>query len=79
MTKEQRLKKAIEIAQKSIYDSAVYLGRWNGYNVFEPTFTDDKEHIIGIPQYILEWNGTFRWTNNTAVSFAIMDAFPSKE
>ena len=68
-------KKAKKMARESIYDDAEYRGQWNGFDVYEPTFNDDKEHIIGIPQFILVKDGTLRWTKNTKESFAIMSHF----
>ena len=48
------------MAQESIYDDAQYVGRWNDFEVYEPIFNDDEEHIIGLPQYILAKGDTLR-------------------
>jgi hypothetical protein len=77
MENKHILKRAVAMAQESIYDNAAYLGDWNEYAVYEPTFNDDEVHYIGIPQYILEKGGMLRWTKTETESFAIMDAFPS--
>jgi hypothetical protein len=72
---EKNLKQAQKIARASIYDDAKYIGKWNGYEVYEPIFTDDKEHYIGFPQYILVKGETLRWTKDHTESIAIMDVF----
>jgi hypothetical protein len=50
-----------------------YLGRWNGYEVFEPIFNNDETHCIGVPQFILARNNIVRWTKDNDESFKIMD------
>lgn len=79
METDKYLNKAIEMARASIYDTAAYLGEWNGYRVYEPDFNDNKEHCIGIPLFILEKDGKLRWTRDGAESFDIMDALYEKE
>lgn len=66
------------MAQKSIYDNARYLGKWKGFEVYEPVFEDDEIHYIGTPVFILAKNGTIRWTAGMEESFAIMDKFWEK-
>lgn len=53
------------MAQESIYDDAQYVGRWNGFEVYEPIFNDDEVRFTGLPQYILAKGGTLRWTHDT--------------
>lgn len=72
---EYTLNLAIKMAQKSIYDSARYLGEWRGFGVYEPTFEDDEVHFIGQPEFILAKNGSMRWTMGLDEAFAIMDKF----
>ena len=45
---KETLSKARKMAQKSIYDDAQYVGRWNDFEVYEPIFNDDEEHFIGL-------------------------------
>lgn len=71
MKKRFRLK-ARRMARESIYGEARYVLFWNGYFVFEPVFTDLKEHCVGIPEFILIKDGEARWTNDCDESFAIM-------
>lgn len=70
--KQKFLEKARKIAQQSIYDNVKYIGKWKGYDVFEPTFDDDEVHFIGFPQFILYNEKGYRWTNNNEESSAIM-------
>lgn len=41
------LENIVRFAQKSIYDTAEYLGKWNGYTVYEPGWNDDEPRYIG--------------------------------
>jgi hypothetical protein len=63
------------MATDSIYDDAVCVGIWNGYEVYEPIFNDDEEHFIGFPQFIIAKNGEIRWTRDDKESMEIMDSF----
>lgn len=60
--KKETLDKAVAMAKASIYDNAEYIGRWKGYEVFEPGFDDDEPRFIGMPQFILEKGDVFRWS-----------------
>lgn len=52
------------MAKKSGYDYAKYSGKWNGYQVFSPYFSDNSFiHCIGSPRYILKNDNELRWTN----------------
>lgn len=79
MKASKTLDSAIEMAQKSIYDSARYLGKWKGFDVYEPVFEDDEVHFVGQPEFILAKNGSMRWTIGTDDAFAIMDEFSADE
>ena len=68
------LKQAKIMVKASIYDDAKYVGEWNGYAVYEPTFNDDETHYIGFPQFILAKNGSLRWTKDNAESRKVMVA-----
>lgn len=57
-----KIKKAMELAKSSIYDGVQHLGKWNGYEVFDPIFDDDEPRFIGLPQFILEKDNKFRWS-----------------
>ena len=66
------LKSAQKLAQSSIYDSAEYIGDWNGYAVYEPIFNDNKSHCVGFPSFILANDKGLRWTYDWEESRAIM-------
>ena len=62
----------IKFAQKSIYDTAEYIGEWNSYKVYEPGFNDEKECCTGFPSFILVKGNTIRWNEDWEESRAIM-------
>ncbi len=75
MTKE----KIQRFAQKSIYDNAEYLGKWKGYEVYEPGFDDEEPRCIGFPQFILVRGDSIRWSKDWEESRAIMSALYPKD
>lgn len=79
MKTSKALDAAVKMAQKSIYDSARYLGKWKGFDIYEPVFEDDEVHFIGQPEFILAKSGSMRWTIGTDEAFAIMDEFSADE
>ena len=40
-------------AKKMGYDDALYIGKWRGYDVYEPTFEGSGPHFVGPPLVIL--------------------------
>lgn len=79
MKESHDLKRAVQMAKESIYDGARYIGEWNGFDVYEPTFADDEPRFIGFPQFIIAKNGKMRWTDGESESRAIMREFASGE
>lgn len=77
MKSETDLQKAIQMAKAEIYDGARYIGTWNGFDVFEPTFNDNEPRFIGFPQFIIAKDGVCRWTASDDESRAVMRAFAS--
>jgi len=72
--------KIVKFAQSSIYDTADYIGKWNGYDVYEPGWNDDEPHCVGFPSFILVKDDNIRWTKDWDESRAIMSVlFPNKE
>lgn len=69
----------ITFAKKSIYDTADYLGDWDGYAVYEPGWNDDLPHFTGFPLFILVKGETIRWTKDWQESRAIMSALYRKD
>jgi len=47
------MKSIIEFAKKQGYDDAVYLNKWNDYDVYEPVFNEDGVAYVGPPLIIL--------------------------
>lgn len=74
----KELNNAIQLAKSSIYDGAKYLGKWHEYDVFKPTFNDNKPRCIGFPQFILAKDGSMRWDDGEAESRALMRHFYTK-
>lgn len=67
----------LKFARKSIFDTVKRLGKWNGYEVWEPGFSDGQPRYIGFPQFILVKGDFARWTKDWKESQQIMDAFIS--
>lgn len=70
-------KKILKFARKSIFNTVMRLGEWNGYEVWEPGFDDDEPRFIGFPQFILVKGDSIRWTKDWEESQAIMNRFYS--
>ena len=66
-----------EFAKDNGYDNAEYLGIWQDYKVFEPTFNDNNEHYIGYPLSILLKDGEIRFTTEKE-TFEVLDFFAKK-
>lgn len=71
--KQKILQKVKKMARNAGYHDAKAIGKWKGYEVAEPIFTDGVVHYIGIPMFILVKDGTMRWTVNWQESKAIME------
>lgn len=69
--KEQKI---LSFARKSIYDRVKYLGKWKGFEVWEPGFSDGVVRYTGFPQFILVKGSEMRWTRDDKESQSIMDA-----
>lgn len=69
---DKYLQKARKMARESIYDDAEFLGEWNVYAVYKPSWNDDEPRFIGFPQYILANDKGIRWTSDSEESMAIM-------
>ena len=55
--------KVIEFAKKNGYDTALPLGKWKGYNAYEPVMkgaTEENPAIVGQPLMILEKGNEIR-------------------
>lgn len=82
MQELSKLKRAIHKAKLSIYDGARLIGKWNGFEVYEPIFADNEPHYIGFPQFIIakanKKGNKMRWANAEEAR-AIMDKFSSNK
>lgn len=65
----------LKFARKSIYGTVERLGEWRGYEVWEPGFSDDEEHCVGFPSFILIRGDSIRWTRDWEESRAVMRRF----
>ena len=45
--------RVIDFAQQQGYDSAEYIGKWRGYDVYEPLFAGEEVACVGSPLIIL--------------------------
>lgn len=46
------------------YDNAKFIGLWNGFEVYQPIYSNSEIHYIGYPHRILLKENTIRWTSN---------------
>jgi hypothetical protein len=65
---------AKKLATDSIYDDAVFVGTWEGNEVYKPIFTDNKEHCVGFPEFIIGKAGHLRWTKDNKESSEILNS-----
>jgi hypothetical protein len=75
--KTDYLNTAKRMATDSIYDDALFIGTWNGYEVYEPTFNDDEEHFVGFPEFIIAKAGSVRWSKDYKESNKIIRSLKS--
>lgn len=64
----------LKFVQKSIYDTAKHIGKWKGFEVWEPGFSDGKPRFLGFPQFILVKGDAIKWNEDDNDSRAIMNA-----
>lgn len=56
--------KVVQYAKETGFYGASYLIDWNGYEVYEPTFSErDDIPMIGMPQFILYKSGEIRFSS----------------
>ena len=60
------------MAKEAGYHNAKYAGVWEGRYVYEPVFSDEEIHFIGIPQFMVVEGGQLRWTKTDDESSSIM-------
>lgn len=64
---------ARDLAQAAGFDNVKRVGKWHGFDVFDPDYNDDIIRYIGLPQFILVKDGVSRWSSPDE-AFEIMDA-----
>lgn len=63
------------MATEAGYQTVLRLGAWKGHTAYSPDFTDDLDHCIGLPEYILHKEGQApRWATYEEAS-EIMKTF----
>jgi hypothetical protein len=43
----------LKFAKKQGYDEISYIGKWRGYDVYEPMFESEEVAFVGLPYVIL--------------------------
>ena len=71
--KQKKLMEVKKMARDAGYHDVRVIGKWNGWQVAKPIFSDDITHYVGYPQYILVKNDKIRWTSSYKESDNIMD------
>jgi len=56
------MERILDFAQEHGYDSVVRVGKWRGYDIYEPVFDNDKVNIVGIPLMIIADGDNIRMT-----------------
>lgn len=70
--KKRFLRRALKMAREQGYHNVKYICKWKGKFVYEPKFSDNEIHYVGIPQFILVDGEKMHWTESPEESFAIM-------
>ena len=73
--------KIIAFAKEWGYSGAQYSGKWNGYEVYNPTYegaTEEEPAIIGLPLIILVKGNEIRLSTPDE-AFAYLDTLPDEE
>lgn len=71
--KREILDETRKMAKAAGYHDVRRAGKWKGYEVIEPIFTDGKFHFCGLPQYILCKGEALRWAEDYEEILDIMD------
>lgn len=71
---QKKLRKAEELAKDAGFHDAKYVGKWKGFDVVEPIFTDEFVHYTGLPIFILSKGGVLKWEKTPEICFEIIDA-----
>lgn len=66
------MEQILKLAKKIGADGAEFATKWNGFNVYTPTYKGDETPIIGNPQFILVSGETIKLAL-TDEAFEILD------
>ena len=66
------MEQILKFAQKNGADGAEYVTKWRDFEVYTPTYKDDKMPVIGAPQFILVSGKTIKWASPDE-AFEIID------
>ena len=55
-----KMETIISFAKQQGYDNAIYLGKWKGYDAYEPVFDGADVSFVGLPYIILAKGDTVR-------------------
>ena len=67
------MEQILKFAKKGGADGAEYVTKWNGFEVYTPTYKDDDTPIIGFPQFILVSGEEMKWASPDE-AFEIIDS-----
>ncbi len=81
MGSPMEIRKIIEFAEEFGYDTVKYLGRWRGYDVYDPEDSDPDtpERVIGLPFSILVKDDEIRISSLAEERAIIARFFPDDE
>lgn len=68
----------VKFAKENGYDNAKYIGKWQDFKVYEPTFNNKEVHYVGYPLSILEKNNKIRFTTEKEC-FDVLDSLPQED
>jgi hypothetical protein len=63
----------IAFAKQHGYDNAIYLGKWKGYDAYEPVFDGADVSFVGLPFIILAKGDTVRMSTSEEALEQIQD------
>ena len=68
-----KMETIISFAKQQGYDNAIYLGKWKGYDAYEPVFDGADVSFVGLPYIILAKGDTVRMSTSEEAFEQIQD------
>lgn len=68
-----KMETIISFAKQQGYDNAIYLGKWKGYDAYEPVFDGADVSFVGLPYIILAKGDTVRMSTSEEALEQIQD------